>query len=431
MAFPNDNPIKVARELGYSIAGEIGERAMEKLELSYASRLLPKFSDDPLTRVRINVLLYWKAGYYKSTLLRTFHECHSLKTVNITSMTLEKIFGSLDLKGNRIILPAFTNDVHFVVISELTSMLGGRDMKVFADTMNQVLEGEKINRQTILLGCSDEVENLLVCLKKGVSYDSEVGELAYTPDVCVTAATRPLEGYHFNFLFRSGYLGRHYVVQKRISDNEAMEHLKKNYIINTGLKEQLKALNEKLLRVKIGVISRPEEALTNPIFDDLNKIAQDEIKGRQNLTLPDVLTPRVKDDVLRELVSHALLRTVYQKNFEDIEELEYEKEDVEYVTLNLGDFIDFSLDPLIAPDRFTTRRQRKRDIIKKLITELLQDDQEHHVDEISEQVKAKVKGQTISLATIYNSLNELIKERKIFRTEKGSYKQFRGGEETA
>lgn len=64
-------------------------------------------------------------------------------------MTLEKIFGSIGEKKGRIIEPAFTNDVEFVIISELTSLLGRRDYKHFADTMNLVLEGEKVSRQTL------------------------------------------------------------------------------------------------------------------------------------------------------------------------------------------------------------------------------------------------------------------------------------------
>lgn len=427
MTAPSINPIETARKLGHSIAGDIGKKAMEKLELSYASRLLPKFSDDPLTRIRINVILYWKAGFYKSTLLKTFHECHSLKTVNITSMTYAKIFGSIDPKGKKIIPPAFTKDVYFMLVSELAAMLGGRDMKEFADTMNQVLEGERINRQTISLGYGSDVSNLSSCFEKGVSYDSEIGELSYQPDVCITAATRPLQGYQFNFLFRSGYFGRHYVVQKRISDAETMEHLSRNYIIDTGLKEQLKTLNQKLSQVKIGAMQRPKEHLTNQVFEDLSKIALDEIKGRRNLTLPDILTPRVKDDVLRELVSHAFLRTAAQNNFENIGELRYEKEDIEYVKENLSDFIDFSLDPLIAPDTYATRPQRKRDLVKCLVLELLKDGREHRIDEICEHIKSQ--GQSVSQATVYNSLTELSKEAKVKRTEQGSYRNVEGGPE--
>jgi hypothetical protein len=397
---------------------------MEKLELSYASRLLPRFSDDPLIRVRINILFYWKAGYYKSTLLRTFHECHPLKTANITSMTLAKIFGSIDPKGKKIILPAFTNDIHFVLISELAAMLGGRDIKEFADTMNQVLEGERINRQTVSLGYGSNVENISNCIEKGVCYDSDKGELSYQPDVCINAATRPLQGYQFNFLFRSGYFGRHHILQRKISDEEASEHLRRNYIINAVLKQRLKTLNDKLSQVKIDVIQRPKESLTNSVFEDLNKIVLDEIKGRQNLTLPDILTPRLKDDVLRELVSHAFIRTAWQNNFENIEHLEYTPADIEYVKAHLGDFIDFPLDPLIAPGTFVTRRLRKRDVVKNIILKLLSDKREHHIDEIQASVKVEVND--ISEATVYNSLQELINEGKVVRTEKGYYRLARG-----
>ena len=339
-------------------------------------------------------------------------------------MTLAKIFGSIDPKGKKIILPAFTNDIHFVLISELAAMLGGRDMKEFADTMNQVLEGERINRQTVSLGYGSNVENISNCIEKGVCYDSDKGELSYQPDVCINAATRPLQGYQFNFLFRSGYFGRHHILQRKISDEEASEHLRRNYIINAVLKQRLKTLNDKLSQVKIDVIQRPKESLTNSVFEDLNKIVLDEIKGRQNLTLPDILTPRLKDDVLRELVSHAFIRTAWQNNFENIEHLEYTPADIEYVKAHLGDFIDFPLDPLIAPGTFVTRRLRKRDVVKNIILKLLSDKREHHIDEIQASVKVEVND--ISEATVYNSLQELINEGKVVRTEKGYYRLARG-----
>ena len=121
------NPISKARDVGKSLAGELGEKAFVELELAYATRLLPRFTDDPTIRINQNVLLHWQRGYFKSTILKVFGQVLPLKTVDITSMTLEKMFGSIDEKKIHIIPPAFTNDTYFVTISELTALLGQRD----------------------------------------------------------------------------------------------------------------------------------------------------------------------------------------------------------------------------------------------------------------------------------------------------------------
>ena len=417
----DSNPLHVARKLGYSIAGEIGKRAMEELELCYASGLLPKFSDDPITRVKTHILLYWKPGFYKSTLLQEFSKTIPLKTVNITSMTVQKIFGSVDAKHNKIVLPAFTKDVRFVIVSELTALLGQKEaMREFVNVMNQVLEGQGVYRQTISLGYGKIGQSeIQKCKDKGVSYEPEEGRLSYHPDVCVMAASRPLDNRYFNYLYRSGHFSRYHVIQRRISPEEAVEHLKKNYIIDTSLQNQLKELNAKLAEVKVKVMYRPPEESTNQIFVDLEKLTVDEIAGRQNISLPDVLTPRVKDDVLRELVSHAFLRTASQNNFSEIEKLEYTAEDVNYIKEKLYHFIDFTLNPLIAPGFVKTSRQTKKDRVKKAILEYLEKQKESHSNEIFRHIE--LSGIKVSQATIYIALKELMEEERIKSPSFGYY----------
>jgi len=414
----NNDLIGMARGLGCSIAGSIGGKAYEETELSFASRLLPRFLDDPITRVRINILLYWKAGYYKSSLLKVFSETIPLETINITSMTLQKIFGSIDPKTRRIVLPAFTNNVHFVSISELTALLGQRDMKEFSNVMNQVLEGEEVHRQTITLGTSnDDITEFERCGRLGVKYDPEKGELSYKPDVCVLAASRPLDNHYFNYLFRSGHMGRYHVVQQRISDELAAEHTKRNYLIDSKSIHELRKLNEALAKCKVGQMKRPPESLTNETFDQLSKMASDEIAGRRDLSLSDVLTPRIKDDILRELVSHAFLRTASQNGFTNIDELQYTAEDVAYVKKDLYHFIDFPLDPLIAPDFVTTRAHSKRELAKIGVLKILGDGLEHSTADVIIQVTRDYNVK--SAETVYNAIRELEKEGRIEHVRQG------------
>lgn len=75
---------------------------MEELELAYATRLLPRFNDNPLIRVRQNVLLYWAQSYFKTTLINEFAKTipENLAIVDITSMSPEMIFGSISINGD-------------------------------------------------------------------------------------------------------------------------------------------------------------------------------------------------------------------------------------------------------------------------------------------------------------------------------------------
>jgi hypothetical protein len=129
----NDNndidSLRIATKVGDSLGGDIAATAFIELLLAFGNRLLPQYYDDPIIRKNQNLLFYWQPGYYKSTILKVFSQtipdCY--KYVDITSMTQEKIFGSVDEKRKLIIQPAFT-DSHFVLISELTSVLGQRDI---------------------------------------------------------------------------------------------------------------------------------------------------------------------------------------------------------------------------------------------------------------------------------------------------------------
>jgi hypothetical protein len=218
-----ENPLQIAKKLGYSIAGKIGEEAFVELELSFATRFIGRFSDAPLIRTNQNLLLYWKPGFYKSTILKQFSKTipKHLKIVDLSSMTQERIYGSISEKKKDIILPAFTNDVHFAIISEMTSLFGQRDsMKNFTNTMNLVLEGETVTRQILKMAYGEISEDKLANYEKlGVKYDTIKGEISYKPNAVFWVATRPLDNRYFTYLNTSGHLSRYHPF-KRISDND-------------------------------------------------------------------------------------------------------------------------------------------------------------------------------------------------------------------
>lgn len=415
------DPLETARTVGSSLAGNIGEKAFIELELAYATKLLPKFGDDPIIRVNQNILLYWQYGYYKSTILKVFSHTipEVLKLVDITSMTLEKIFGSIDEKKSRIIEPAFTNDVHFVVVSELTALLGQRDaMKQFANTMNPVLENERVHRQTLKLGYGQIGKAQLYELKtKGVEYNFVKGELSYSPNVCVLAATRPLDNRYFTYLNKSGHFSRYHVIQRRVTDEEASEHLHKDYKLDEKALNQLMQINLKLSKIKVKRMLRPSESLMKPIYDDLEALVKDELTEKPNLKFAYVVNPRLKGDAIRELASHAFLRTASFNGFNDIEKLEYTQEDVEFILERLYHFPEFALNPIIVASYSRLTKGSKRDKVKVRILVCLSDGAVRHIDEIMKAVESL----DVSPALVYIALNDLIEERKIRKPRQGYY----------
>lgn len=401
--------LKLTSQVGYSLAGEIGREAFAELEFAYATKLLPRFGGDHFLRTNQNILLYWQFAYYKSTILRVFSESipESLKTVDITSMTLEKIFGSIDEKKKHIIEPAFTNDVHFVVISELTSLLGQREiMRQFVNLMNAVLEGEKVTRQTLKLGRGEILDDELTELRsKGVFYDSVRGELSYTPDVCILAATRPLDNRYFTHLNKSGHFSRYHVIQHHVTAEEASEHLHKDFKLDQEALVQLKTVNQRLSNIKVSKALRPSESFMKPVYDDLEALVRDELVENTHLKLADIINPRLKDDVIRELVAHAFLRTSCEDGFKNIDELQYTQEDLDFVQSRVNHFVDFIMDPLIAEEfTYVSQRKSKKETVMQSILEFLRDGKERSRQEIVSHVLSKVQ---VSIPTIDNALREL------------------------
>lgn len=410
--------LELASQVGYSLAGGIGRKAFIELELAYATKLLSKFNDDPVLRINQNVLLYWKVAYYKSTILRVFSQTipDTFEVVDITSMTLERIFGSIDEKKKHIIEPAFTNDISFVIISELTALLGQRQaMRQFVNIMNAVLEGEKVTRQILKLGLGEITKNELARLEtKGVHYDSIRAELSYKPSVCVLAATRPLDNRYFTYLKESGYLSRYHVIQHCVTAEEASEHLHKDFKLDQAALAQLKTINQRLSKAKISKMLRPSESFMKPIYDNLEALVKDEIAGRSYLNLADVISPRLKDDVIRELVAFAFLRTAAKSNFNNIDELLYNQEDLDFIQNRLDHFVDFTINPLIA-EEFTrvSRRKTKKVTVMELIIELLGDGKKRSRQEILKYVLSRAQ---VSIPTIDSALKELV-NRQIIKSD--------------
>lgn len=128
------------------------------------------------------------------------------------------------------------------------------------------------------------------------------------------------------------------------------------------------------------------------------------------MELADVINPRLKDDVIRELIAYAFLRTASQNGFNNINELHYTQEDVDFVHNRISHFIDFTINPLIAESlTHISKGKSKIEICMEAIMHCLVDRQWHTPEEIMSFVRSRFReiGREVGQATIYNALKTL------------------------
>lgn len=417
--------LEIAKRLGRSIAGDLGADAMIELLLAYALALLPNFFDNPKVRIVQHVLFYWLKAFYKSTLLWVFSETipEDLGVVDISAMSRESIFGSTDKFGNPI-KPAFAGK-SFVVITELTSFLGsGWAMRDIANTMNVALEAQLVARCLLKLAQMDSsrVQNQVIELKKdGVDWNPKEGVMSYTPHFSALVASRPLDNKYFAFLSQSGFLDRFHVLSHEFDEHEVVEDWHKHRTLDEEALNHLKDFNERIAKVKVHNVVMPSEGFMKPVYDDLESIVNDEITANPSLKKEEILNPRTRGDVIRELVGHAFMRTVCENGFQDIFFLEYTDTDRVFIRKRLEHFFEFKVNPIFVEEHMErVGKMRPKDHTKSGILEVLKDGKEHDCDEIERRLNQM--GMNFSSQTLYNAFNDLIDEGKIERTRQGFYR---------
>ncbi|HQB65216.1 MAG TPA: hypothetical protein PK616_04955, partial [Fibrobacteraceae bacterium] len=147
------NPFELAQEIGNQLYGEIGKKAYGELELSFVSKLCPKYFEETKIRAFINLNFYWPRSYFKNTLIEDFNEClpNGFTNRKITSATTETMFGSITQDGSKIIKPLFWG-YETCYLPELTAFLGTTDFKDKSNTFNEILEGNEVTRDLIKFG---------------------------------------------------------------------------------------------------------------------------------------------------------------------------------------------------------------------------------------------------------------------------------------
>jgi hypothetical protein len=426
----NNNLISLAGNVGSSIGGKLAQKAFEELELAFVTKLLPKkFTNVPTLRTRQHILLYWRKGFLKTTILREFSKVipSRFKTVQITSATTETLNGSLCVPRNpfekpRIVPPIFAG-LDFAVITEHSTFLRyGGPMPGKLAILNDIQEGDRISTHLIKLGQTqvdpaqeEELEKL------GVKYEPQEATLSYEPDVVLFSGSHPFDQRTLALLVDSGHLDRFRVVQARITAEMAKNCFNGEHGLNIEALEQLRKRNEELSKVKVELVETIPPALLKLVLDRVFDLTR----------IPDY---RILGDLHRCAAAFMVLRHFAQGNLrEAYVGKDYANDDAEFLLQKVNDFVEPRLNPIMSNGYAKLGKMRVRDHAKRHVLIFLEASSRQgrngeSLASIHLYVCERIPG--VHFQTINNGLRELLKEGRIERVlEKyGYYRIVKKGE---
>ena len=412
----NDNnetidTLKLASEIGRSIAGDLGAKAFEEFELALVTKLFPKkYTNIPTLRTRQHILLYWLHGFLKTTLEQEFVDVipSQFKVVHLLSATTEILCGSIYLPKTpfqqpRIVPPVLAGADIAIVTEHSAFLKHGGSMAAKLSILNDILEGGIIPNTLVKLGQVEidpaqksELEKL------GVRYDPSEATMSYEPDILMLSASHPFDRRTLSALVDSGHLDRFRIVQVKITPEIARDSFRQDYSLDMALREQLKQRNEKLCMVRIKSIDAPSHDLLKPVYEKL-------------FTLTEIPDFRIKGDLIRTVAAHMVLRHFDQGNAKEVYvEQDYSVEDVRFVSERIVDFVEPRINPLVV-ERYTGRA-RKRDYVKNLIYDFLEASKRagkagERFGTIYMYISSQMPG--VHYQTVVNAMKELLKEGKV------------------
>lgn len=410
--FTNENPLLTAKKLGASIGGKLAEKAFEELELALVTKIFPKkFENMPTLRTRQHILLYWRRGFLKSTILREFSKAipQQFKRVRLLSSTTEILLGSVYIPKNPFekprIIPSILAGTDFAIISEHSAFLRhGGPIQGRLAILNDILEGEKIVNNLVKLGqIQIDPDQMPELEKLGVKFEPKEAALSYEPDVLVFSASHPFDSKTLSLLIDAGHLDRFRIVQVQITPEIAEECLQGEYILDVGLQEKLKQQNETLSKTRIKFIETAPNGLMKPLYERFFELTE----------TPDF---RIKGDVLRATAAHMVIRLFSQGNAKEVYTAsDYTAEDADFVAKRLDDFIEPRINPLVAEGYPEAETERSRQYVKLYVCHFLEESKRKgNIWEPLRTIVAHVQSKvSVHYQTVRNAVQELVRQGRV------------------
>jgi len=408
----NENSLMIAKKLGASIGGKLGEKSLEELELAFVTKLFPKkFSNMPTLRTRQHVLLYWRRGFLKTTILREFIKTipEQFKVVRLSASTTEILLGSVYIPKNPFekprIIPSILAGADFAIITEHSAFLKhGGPIQGRLAILNDIWEGEKIVNNLVKLGQIQTDPNQMPELEKlGVKFEPKEAALSYEPDIVVFSASHPFDRKTLSLLLDCGHMDRFCIVQVQITPEIARECLQEEHVLDVSLQEKLRQQNEILSQTRIKSIETAPNNLIKPLYERFFALTE----------IPDF---RIKGDVLRATAAHMVIRNFSQGNAKEVYTAsDYSVEDADFVAERLGDFIEPRINPLVAEGYPEVETQHSKQYVKLHVCNFLEASKSNGnngepLRAIVEYVQSKV---SVHYQTVRNAVQELVSQSRV------------------
>jgi hypothetical protein len=344
-SFATGNPLELAKQIGYELYDNIGKIAFEELELAYASRLAPKFEKVPELRSFTNLNFYWARGCFKNRSIEGFKDClpEDFKQRNISTATIETMFGSINEKGNKLFAPLF-HGYETCFMPELLAFLGSYEtMKEKVNTFNEVLEGDPTSRDMIKFSsASEELIGKYMLGYDGLTFDGR--HLKYEPNTSFVVGTRPVENKIYTYLEQSGFWSRFHTIQIKITDKVSEDIFTGSFTPNPdvdvqSLKNELKLCNKNLFAHRDDINSElpSYEKIMMPLLQTANGFCKQVMLKNPIIDNVTLLNVRIKDDILREVKAYQILNP-------ELSDAEIHA----WAYARLPHFFEFATEPIIA-----------------------------------------------------------------------------------
>lgn len=315
-----------AARIGMKCFSHPGAKGMPQLQMSYIiSAFRQPTYDDSMARLRRHVLLYWKAGFYKSSVIEVFNRrltpsidvitqprydpraCSYLECLKFSPARLR---GSFD--SGRLVLPLIQRPT-ILFVDELMNLLGtGENFADMVGLLNQVLEkGTGTVGFVKMIGAeiNDEVKKRLA--ERAISYNVEEGIMQYQVNGTMWAACHLIDAQTHKILTRSGCLDRINVVNWVPNEDQFIEAWEfEPPIVDAEEFERLSKWNAALWDAEWKTIKSPPEAMLRRGKKALGKL-YDQFEKKHNKSKMDGLRSARDGTNLRHLyTSYAAAQTI-------------------------------------------------------------------------------------------------------------------------
>lgn len=350
------DPLTESASLGWEQYKYVGRTSLPILQMAgtIASFRQPMY-DNVRARLRMHVILYWKAGYFKSSILDTFiNRCN--QTVNImdqpeyrndeisyldaTHQSCARLRGSIN--NGKPAYPLIQRPV-FTVSSELMNLLGGggESTEEVVNLLNQMLEEGRVSVSLVkMVGQELDQATLDEMANRGIKWNQKEGMMAYECGTTLLTASRPIDEHIERRLINSGFFDRQNVVRWWPSEEEFDEQW---LMYPPNLPQErfdaLRGWNERLWATEWKTVNAPPVEMLTAAKKTLSSLYDVVEKKHRKSKMAGLRTARDNTNLAHLCTVFGVIETLRGDNSKTQDKIRYEPAVLERLKLYLPEYI--------------------------------------------------------------------------------------------